>query len=449
MNKIWLIALISILLGMASCSKDDPENEIVNNETVYTVTFNSDGGSPTPKLQRVKAGETVTAPTGNPAKAGYTFVYWYLNGTTTAYNFQTPVNGNITLYAKWQAEGGGEGEKTNTFSVYNTETWNKAVNAIKAGGNDKSYILNVQSRVIVPPTIRVTEDLPSTYTFGGVENLTITLQGSGTLDLSGDGFLICLSGNGDTRQKLVIDGPILQGWRDNEGPLLFLKHADLELKDGKITGNFNSGIELQAGGAVYIKDGSTFAMSGGEISGNVCGKYVSCNGGGVFISRSTFNMSGGEISGNTCGQNTYGDGGGVYMSSGTFNMSGGTISRNSSGGVGGGVSIGSGTFAMTGGVIKGNVADNSNALGGGVNVHTQGRFVKTGGIIYGSDAEDADQNKCVFRSNVHNSNGTVVFADVNATVGDADDKHREITLGETDNISTDSDAGWLIGYKAP
>jgi uncharacterized repeat protein (TIGR02543 family) len=79
------------------CSKDD---EV----TTYTVTFDADGGSPVPSDQNVEAGKTATAPATNPAKSGYIFLFWRLSGASTAYNFSTPVNGNITLQAKWEEE---------------------------------------------------------------------------------------------------------------------------------------------------------------------------------------------------------------------------------------------------------------------------------------------------------------------------------------------------------
>ena len=68
----------------------------------YTIIFNSDGGTIVSK-QLVEAGKTVTV-LDNPSKQGYVFLYWSLNDTSTAYNFQTPVNSDITLTAKWEEE---------------------------------------------------------------------------------------------------------------------------------------------------------------------------------------------------------------------------------------------------------------------------------------------------------------------------------------------------------
>ena len=74
--------------------------------TTYTVTFNSDGGtSLSPK--NINGGDLVTQPTPNPAKAGYVFKEWQLNGIK--YDFSTPVNKDFTLIAIYTAESGNSG----------------------------------------------------------------------------------------------------------------------------------------------------------------------------------------------------------------------------------------------------------------------------------------------------------------------------------------------------
>jgi len=67
---------------------------------VYTVTFNANGGN-TPASQVMEAGSYAQRP-DDPVRAGFGFVNWYSNpGLTTIYNFDNPVTGNITLYARW------------------------------------------------------------------------------------------------------------------------------------------------------------------------------------------------------------------------------------------------------------------------------------------------------------------------------------------------------------
>ena len=70
----------------------------------YTVTFNAYGGFPTPDEQHVKSGEKAVLP-AEPTLKGYTFAFWYLGEdeeNATAYDFDTPVTGDITLYANWK-----------------------------------------------------------------------------------------------------------------------------------------------------------------------------------------------------------------------------------------------------------------------------------------------------------------------------------------------------------
>ncbi|MDD6487958.1 MAG: InlB B-repeat-containing protein, partial [Spirochaetales bacterium] len=73
----------------------------------YSVSFAARGGTPAPATQDVASGSTATEPATAPTKTGATFGGWYTstdNGATlsaTAYDFDTPVTANVTLYAKW------------------------------------------------------------------------------------------------------------------------------------------------------------------------------------------------------------------------------------------------------------------------------------------------------------------------------------------------------------
>ena len=89
----------------------------------YTVTFNTNGGSAVPS-QTVKAGEQAVKP-ANPTKPSCNFAGWYTDAQlTTQYNFNSPVNANITLYAKWTSTGGGGGGGPST--TYYTVTFYNA-----------------------------------------------------------------------------------------------------------------------------------------------------------------------------------------------------------------------------------------------------------------------------------------------------------------------------------
>lgn len=71
-----------------------------NGITLYTVTFNSNGGSDVP--EQIRANAAATKP--DSRKAGYTLVGWYTDeACTAAYDFTQPVTNSVTLYAKWEA----------------------------------------------------------------------------------------------------------------------------------------------------------------------------------------------------------------------------------------------------------------------------------------------------------------------------------------------------------
>ena len=66
--------------------------------TKYTVSFDSKGGSSV-SSQTIVAGGTATKP-ADPKRDGYKFINWLHNGG--AYNFNSPVNGNVILVANWE-----------------------------------------------------------------------------------------------------------------------------------------------------------------------------------------------------------------------------------------------------------------------------------------------------------------------------------------------------------
>jgi uncharacterized repeat protein (TIGR02543 family) len=291
-----------------------------------------------------------------------------------------------------------------TYIITNTAEWNAAITAIRAAPN-ADYILDIADPGTGIGIAGATANTFGTTTAGNT--LSVALTGTGRLFLTSQGNMLRVAAN----QTLIIDSPnlTLEGLKngqngavqDNNQTVVYVTGigGELKLKNGTITGNTSSG----NGGGVYVS-GSTFTMSGGEISGNTASQ-----GGGVYVtgSGSTFTMNGGEISGNTAsGSSSYG--GGVYVaSSGSFTMSGGEISGNTANS-GGGVSC-SGSFTMNGGEISGNtygsgggvivysnsgtftmnsgkITGNNGNGGGGVNLSSGGTFTMNGGEISGNTA---------------------------------------------------------------
>jgi uncharacterized repeat protein (TIGR02543 family) len=72
-------------------------------QTHYTVTFDSNGGSSVPK-QTVYPGDTVMRPTPAPTRPDYTFDGWYKDSPSVLWDFDAKVTGDMTLHAKWTRE---------------------------------------------------------------------------------------------------------------------------------------------------------------------------------------------------------------------------------------------------------------------------------------------------------------------------------------------------------
>lgn len=110
----------------------------------YNVTFTTAYGT-APETQTVSHGGLVTEPADLGTSGNYEFSHWYLStdSTQTAYNFYTPVTGDINLVAKWEP-------KTVTVTlitylgVYETYTYNYVDNKWYDSSN------NVVSSITLP-----------------------------------------------------------------------------------------------------------------------------------------------------------------------------------------------------------------------------------------------------------------------------------------------------------
>ena len=82
------VILIGIVIGLLVKVNSGP----------YTVKFDTDGGTKI-ESQKVKKGETVKEPP-EPTKLGNSFLGWYVGNKE--YNFDSRVNKNLTIKAKWE-----------------------------------------------------------------------------------------------------------------------------------------------------------------------------------------------------------------------------------------------------------------------------------------------------------------------------------------------------------
>ena len=85
---------------------------------IYTVTFNSNGGTSVESLL-VEEGNKISEP-AMPEKEGYNFLGWYLNNQK--YDFSSSVMMNITLIAKWEKVENNTGDGSGNETGGNTGT---------------------------------------------------------------------------------------------------------------------------------------------------------------------------------------------------------------------------------------------------------------------------------------------------------------------------------------
>ena len=88
---------ITLVATLTKVQQQVPQQPIPQQPKNYTVTFDTNGGSAVAN-QTVKEGSKVAKPT-DPTRSGYVFSGWTLNGTN--YDFNSAVNSDITLVAKW------------------------------------------------------------------------------------------------------------------------------------------------------------------------------------------------------------------------------------------------------------------------------------------------------------------------------------------------------------
>ena len=128
----------------------------------YTVTFNANGATSgtAPASVTVDSGSDITLPSGSGlTKTGYTFGGWNTNGSGTGINYNAgssfTVDGNVTLYAKWNII---SSPITQTYTV----TFNS--NGATSGTVPTSVTVNSGSNITLPSGSGLTKD---GYVFGG------------------------------------------------------------------------------------------------------------------------------------------------------------------------------------------------------------------------------------------------------------------------------------------
>ena len=252
--------------------------------TYYTVTFDSAGGS-TVTAQTIEAGQKATKP-ADPTKDGFDFKGWTLNGS--AYDFNTAVNGNITLVATWEQQQVQPTVYTVTFdsnggsavtaqSIEAGQKATKPADPTKDGYDFKGWTLNgsaydfntaVNGNITLVATWEQQQVVPTTYTVSFAAN-----GGTGTMaDVTGISGEYTLPENGFTAP----DGKQFKAW--------------------SVDGN-----EKAVGDKITVTANTTVTAiwEAIEYTVTVSGSYASASGAGEYAVGETVNIYAGTKSGYT------------------------------------------------------------------------------------------------------------------------------------------------------
>jgi len=142
------------------------------------------------------------------------------------------------------------------LNVNSAATWNTAINKIRGGGDNQTYVINITGTVSVPA-------LPNNeFLFGTVNGLTVIIQGGGTLALSNtQGCLIRIG----PRQTVIARNVALQGRSGNDSPVVRIMSGGIFRMEGSasVTGNTNN-----SNGGVYVDGGTFIMLDRASVSGN-------------------------------------------------------------------------------------------------------------------------------------------------------------------------------------
>ena len=289
----------SVTFTVVASSKPTP--------TAYTVTFNPNGGSVSPKTRTVASGAAVgTLPTAT--RSGYTFAGWYTAASGgTKVSASTKVTANVTWYAHWTANGGGTAPVKPTptptptpelvivpelyeavdgavpeavASVYDGYLYNKASGTIsgtiqvKVGKpNKKTGLASVKATVIGPDgkktSLKAAEkgkaeiagNGPTTVSLVGGEVCTVTLGAKGMGGTYGayeiDGALNVFASRDAADKETAKDvlgkwqGAVNVAWEEEQG-WNGLSVAIANKGKAKVSGTLADGVKVTANGQLLV-----------------------------------------------------------------------------------------------------------------------------------------------------------------------------------------------------
>ncbi|MBQ6585854.1 MAG: InlB B-repeat-containing protein, partial [Coriobacteriales bacterium] len=257
----------------------------------FTVTFDSAGGTAVAPVG-VPAGQKLTEPTA-PSKEGMVFAGWTLNGAP--YDFNSAVNGDITLVATW----------TDPVAKIGDQQFASLQAALDAAqdGDTVTLLADATQDANYAGTGAVTLDLNGKTLTGTLSawNGDLTVQGgtiTGFLNAY-DASTVNLAADATVNGEVVVWGDGVAGETGCKTPTLNVYGTITNSGDAAIATN---GTDM-SGAIINIHEGAT-VTSTDDIA--------------IYQPSGNVNVTGGTITGATA----------IYTKSGALNISGGTVTGN-------------------------------------------------------------------------------------------------------------------------
>lgn len=332
--------LISENYSCFEVTQEDDESEwavtsaglLKNNVTVYTITYNYNGGE-------LAAGETettsftekkmVTLPLA--AKDGCIFAGWYTKEDFSG-DYVTEIaagtTADVVLYARWikpalYVSEDGSDDNDGLSAATALATLAKAVGTVSDGDcvlntlvsdyGSLNTINGINNAASLDWTVYITGTVNGCTNISWPNAASITLTGATGLDSSGVPQDALDGESADSVLTIwyvpvtITNLAVQHGSAERGGGLNLCSYTQVTLGDGALVTENTASVN---GGGVHIEGGSTLVMTGGTVSANSASEC----GGGIHIAGS-LTMSGGSVSANTAG--IYGSG--IYAGS-TFEI---------------------------------------------------------------------------------------------------------------------------------
>ncbi|MDE6719770.1 MAG: hypothetical protein K2J68_07955, partial [Treponemataceae bacterium] len=337
---------------------------------------------------------------------------------------------NTTLYVNAMS-----GKDTNTGTQFDPlQTFNRALELVNNSTRsaDTEFRIFLQTDIADGATLELKRDKKLTVASAGADGTARTITSLGRTFTVSSGSELTVQSVAfeklrfDVSGTFAMDGGEISGnTASNGGAICINAGGKATVANTKIHDN-----TAHYGGGVYVTGGAEFTMSSGTIHNNT----AVGSSGGVY-NEGTFIMTAGIISTNTA---TY-NGGGVYVNgSGIFTMNGGEISNNTSTYAGGVFVRNNGTFTMKGGTILRNIVSET---GGGVSVHTGTVEIKDGTI----ENNTAAYGGGIFVGNFANTSAPTTFKMDGGTVSGNNASSDGGGVYVTGNASTFTMTGGTLG----